>query len=667
MDVNVIKEFLVGIGFKVDNESFNQAQQTMNNAEHTVKNFANNNKDTISSMQKFFQAFNGSLKDNIGMVSSIVPEAKNPLLQLLNFTGLLYNSIDKVSKNFNNIKTDKLKESQDETKKASDTMTEFSSKAEQAQSPIIQLIALVRELNAGVDKLSSNIQKLNFSNLSKDISKSKNTNLDNVPSKANIPKFNKINLKNKPLELPKLDNENKLPIQLPSNSSSLINKTTEAIKGLSSESGNASKALVEFAGEGAGAIEEFSVEAISFLGPVGKAAAALIIVSVTAWKTLTSLANQDIGYQKLAMQMWTTRENAREISMALSTMKVSMQDLWLSPELLQQFNQLRRDSAQLKLPNDYEDKLKLVRSIGYEFQRLQQAGTLAFQWIGYYISKYAAGPLADIHQALNKFTDGLLKNIPSIAKVIGTVLGVIFRLVLDLVKIIGILTIPVIELWKIIGKLFTFVKDGLDALPAPIKNIIKLIGLIAVILAMPILAIDDLFTAIRGGHSVIGDFFNYFKEKAAPITNIFKNLIAILNSLKSKIKEAEAPFISFGKNVQSIFASIAKFITTYIINPIEYVIKKIEDFIAPIKNAIKDVKELPGNIGGKINNFANQYTPNYITPSTTSIKNTNSNATQNNKTNNTFNIYGTDPKSTANAINNKINTGINTRNLQGIF
>lgn len=629
MDMNIIKEYLVSLGFHIDEDSINNAKQSMAGIEGTIKGFANSNTESMSTMQDFFKMFNSSMKDNLGIVSKILPDTKLPILQLVSFVELLYRGISKVTKKLNDVKSDKFEQNAKNTKQASQSMQKFKEKAKEAQSPIIGLIALIKSLTASVDKLAD---KLN------------NINIPDTPKNTQEPSSNKTSL------------------QLPSKPSKEIENVSSSMNKLTKGTGNAEKALSEFSSGGGEAIAGFAESAGISLGAVAAGAAALVVAVIGAWKTMTSVAKQDLGFQKLAMQLWTTTENAKEVSMALKTMKVSMQDLWLSPELLQQFNQLRKDSAELKLPSDAEDSFKLVRSVLFEFQRLKQAGSLAFQWIGYYITKYASGPLADAHEALQKFTDWVLQHIPEVAKVIGAILGTILRLIMTVGEVIGFVIKPIINI-------ISSISDNLGGIPKPLQNILKLIGLIGIALMtgpigaifLLIMALDDLFTYLRGGKSVIGSFFDKFAIGAKIIDNVktkFKSIKGWMLTPITEIKKGWDAFwggiLGFIDKVEDKFVKFEKAIKN---SPIGKLLAKfIPDASEKTKSLAQNSKK---NSGSSV--------ANYITPHTTNNnKTSNSNITKSaSQTNNFYVTGGSNANTTASTIADKL--GLKSRTLGGII
>lgn len=429
MSLDLIKQYLVGIGFDVDSNSLNNAEKSINSADKTIKNFNDNSKkgfsDTNSSLKDLFQL----LMSSSGTIGKLFPELRTP------FKGLIGD------------------------------------------------IVLIKKLYS-------------------DLTKQKET--PKADSKTEPPKTQP---KQESQFTPKKTNNNPVSKGLstiPKNNTELLDTSKSLVGGIL-DAKDASKGLAD---EGGKAFKLFSVEALGSIAAVVVGVAAFALATKKLIDSLNDLAKQDIEYEKLSRQLWTTKENAKEIDMALKTMGATMQDLWLSPTLLKQFTQLRKDSAALKLPKEYTDNLKVIQGIGLEFKRLQQLGTLAFQWIGNYILKYAAGPLNEIKQSMHGLNDWLIKSIPGIAKAIGSIIGIIVRVVLIIGEIIAFLwkiTSPIVAIFKLI-----------DEIPGPMKKIIEIIGIIAaLIIAGPIGAVialiavlDDLFTYFKGGKSVIGNFFN---------------------------------------------------------------------------------------------------------------------------------------------------------------
>ncbi|NFM56615.1 hypothetical protein FDB98_06520 [Clostridium botulinum] len=599
MAVDLIKSYLIGIGFDVDSNSSKDAETSIQITEEKIKKFNDNSKKGFSesgeAMKNLFNLFGSS-----SSIGRLFPELQKPLngvLKDIKAVKKLYSDLSKM-----NISKKEDKPKPKNIKKY--TGVEKNIKAFRGQH--IKRPKDNLKDDGGIDS--------GFKNLIKSISKSKKSILDF--KKSSTGGLKDVEASTKALAL------------------------------------NGGKSLLKFSLKGATCIA---------------VVVAAVVAAVAAIKKISNFLNelgkQDVQYEKLSRQLWTTKENARDIDSALKTLGVTMQDLWLSPTLLKQFNQLRKDSQQLRLPPEFKDNIKVIQGLGLEFKRLKQFGKLAFQWIGHYILKYVAGPLAEFKQKLSGFNDKFIKIIPSIAKVIGSAIGIILRILLLIFKVLE-------PIFSIVSKIVGFVIGLIEKIPGPIKKILKLIGVIAaLIMAGPvgvilliIALLDDLFTFLRGGKSVIGSVFGSFKEKGLDAMRSIKSKFGDLKeSLKEKIKENG--WDEYYENAIKVFEGIrekAKEVWGDIKEWSKGVWDKTKEFFTG-----SDVKEKV-EVYNKDIKGSKAIAPNYTNSS--SIANNTTTSNSNNKVNNTntINVYGTDSKSTANTIDKKLK-GVNTRNLQGVF
>lgn len=599
MAVDLIKSYLIGIGFDVDSNSTKNAETSIQITEEKIKKFNDNSKKGFSesgeAMKSLFNLFGSS--SSIGRLFPELQKPLNGLLKDIKAVKKLYNDLSKID-----INKKEGKPTPKNIKKY--TGKEKSIKAFKGQS-MKKPEDNVKD-DGGIDS--------GFKNLIKSISKSKKSILDFKKSSTG-------GLKD-------------------------VEASTEAL------AANGGKSLLKFSLKGATCIAVVVAAVIAAVAAIKKVS-----------NFLNELGKQDVEYEKLSRQLWTTKENARDIDSALKTLGVTMQDLWLSPTLLKQFNQLRKDSQQLKLPPEFKDNIKVIQGLGLEFKRLKQFGKLAFQWIGHYILKYVAGPLAEFKQKLSRFNDKFIKVIPYIAKVIGSAIGIILRILLLIFRVLE-------PIFSIISKIVGFVIGLIEKIPGPIKKILKLIGVIvALLMAGPvgvilliIALLDDLFTFLRGGKSVIGSVFGFFKEKGLDAMKSIKSKFGDLKeSLKEKIKENG--WDEYYDNAIKVFEGIrekAKEVWGDIKEWSKGVWDKTKEFFIG-----SDVKEKV-EVYNKDIKGSKAIAPNYTNSS--SVANNTTTANSNNKVSNTntINVYGNNPNANANAIGKKL-TGINTRNLQGVF
>jgi hypothetical protein len=138
---------------------------------------------------------------------------------------------------------------------------------------------------------------------------------------------------------------------------------------------------------------------------------------------LDKLAMLDRKQQILAMQNMMSVQQYRSLSMALDTMGVSIEDvIWGTNEMKEQFHGLIQDQKQLAAmvgPN-YEDSMKQIRGVIYEFQRLE----LKAKWFGMKFAEDLLGKVGfgggGIELQLERLNDFVMKNMPHWSDVLST-------------------------------------------------------------------------------------------------------------------------------------------------------------------------------------------------------------------------------------------------------
>lgn len=627
MVLDLIKEYLVGIGFKVDANSLDGAKTSIGEAESKIKEFNDNSNEGFSetgnSLKDLFSILNSS-----GNLSKLFPEMEAPLKDILVKVALL----KKIFKDINNSK--------------------LEDKEVQVKEKIIEDETLETK---GKDIISEKKVKV------KEVVVPLNDEKDIKPKKEDLTiKKESTLLKETPKAAPKKENITKDE----TNVDELVNKSSM----LSESLGNVKNTAKTLLTEGGGALKAFSASALGPIAIVTTAIVGTVLAVKKLVKSFNDLANKDIEAEKLSRQLWTTKETAKEIDSALKGVGATMEDLWLSPTLLKQFNQLRKDSASLRLPPEFKDNIKVVQGIGLEFKRLKQSVSLLFQWIGHYILKYLAGPLNEIRGGFKNFNDWLIQHIPQIAEVIGTIIGVLLRILLIIGKIIGFLwklTSPIRGILNLFKKLSNAVRNAPEGVKTAVKAIVATLALIFAPIIVIIALVDDFFTFLRGGKSVIGDVFGFFgkiggkalskiKEKFGSLKEAFKDgMSAIKDGWNGYWERASENFDKIKEKAKNIWKDIKEWS--------KGIWDKGKEFAS---NIGKKVVEFVG--GEDVGNSVAAAPKSYVTNN--SNKSSVSTTTNDNKVSNknVINVYGTDPNSTAKAVDKRL-TGISTRNLQGVI
>lgn len=232
---------------------------------------------------------------------------------------------------------------------------------------------------------------------------------------------------------------------------------------------------------------------------------------------LGGLAKADLETEKFATQMWVSKDAAAEINNTLKAMNATIEDLYLSPELLRNFQQLRSTINEIKPPREFQSQMKFIRSIQLEFQRLRLEGTYALQWIGFYLFKYLEGPIRNVKIGMQGFNDALTKNMPRWTQSIAQFLSWIVRMGVAAAR-------GGRDLIRLFAKLGDYIPDKLKIIGAALMALGFILktgpfGMIFALFTGILLLLDDFYTYLEGGESAFGplwkklqDFFKMLKD-----------------------------------------------------------------------------------------------------------------------------------------------------------
>lgn len=328
------------------------------------------------------------------------------------------------------------------------------------------------------------------------------------------------NILNQVIKIRSLDLNNILINLFPPGAEGQANESFERIK----------NSISKFTTQGSDNILRFSGTSVVAFGTIAIAIKSYISLIEGTISLLKDLSDKDIGYEKLARQLWTTKENAREVNKALETMGISMEDLWLSPTLLKQFNQLRKDSKDLKLPDDYNINLKTIQQISTEFARTKQMGGIAFEWVGNSIIKNLKTPLEGIMDTLDKGNNWLKSELPSISDNVGKFAS---NFIKPLANDIYIIIELVKKAKQEINNIETKIENNktLSTYLSEAKKAIKSLNTFNINSAFPF--ISDFKIA----KVLIQDLANYFKTGNSPMMDFFSSIGDKLSDCKENVSD----------------------------------------------------------------------------------------------------------------------------------
>ncbi|MCM3141657.1 hypothetical protein [Brevibacillus sp. MER 51] len=225
---------------------------------------------------------------------------------------------------------------------------------------------------------------------------------------------------------------------------------------------------------------------------------------------LGNLAKADLETEKFARKMWLSKDTAESLKNSLSAMGATLEDLYLSPELLRNFNQLRATISGMKPPPEFQSQMKTIRSVQFEFQRMRLEATYALKWVGFYLFKYLEVPIQNSKRGLKGFNDAIIKSMPRWTKNVAQFFSWIARLGIAFVK-------GGRDVFRLFEKLGDYIPDRLKIIGAALVALGLLIkmgpfGLIFTLFTGLLLLLDDFYTYLEGGESALGPLWKKLQE-----------------------------------------------------------------------------------------------------------------------------------------------------------
>lgn len=166
----------------------------------------------------------------------------------------------------------------------------------------------------------------------------------------------------------------------------------------------------------------------SFAKATGTVVGAIGTIVISTGTLLDSLAKADLGYEKLALRMYMSKDAAKQYSLVLKAMGESPEDIAWIPMLQRQYRELMEDAKKLELPASYSEGLEGIHEIQHQFHRLKLESVYGLQWIGESILRNLKDPLDKTKFGFKDLNDYIINNIPSWSDKIGTVLSDVIKI-----------------------------------------------------------------------------------------------------------------------------------------------------------------------------------------------------------------------------------------------
>lgn len=259
----------------------------------------------------------------------------------------------------------------------------------------------------------------------------------------------------------------------------------------------------------------------NFAAAAGIIGTAIASVTTAVAGLVASAAKQDLAMEKYARQMLVSKDAAMEMKTAIDALGESVQDIQLTPELFERYKSLVGDGRKMKIGGDYENAMRGVRDVMFEFTRLKQEASYALQWVGYYLTKYLAGPMAEAKASLRGFNDSIIKHMPIWTE----------KAARALVYIINIGR----HFWDLMKAIGKTIYDVWDAFPRGVKIATAALSAFFLVLkASPMGRMIALFSSLL---LLVDDYFAYMEGKQAALGPVWDKLNEYIGIAKEKIAE----------------------------------------------------------------------------------------------------------------------------------
>ena len=254
------------------------------------------------------------------------------------------------------------------------------------------------------------------------------------------------------------------------------------------------------------------------------------IASVTAATAtmISKVATADLGYQKFALHMAMTKENAKSLKIVMDAMGETPENIAWIPELRHNYEELLKVSKELEMTDrrglgGADERLKAVRDIRLEYQKFKVEATYGTERVVDELMKLLAGPGTDIKKWLQDLNKQFRDNIPEWSKKSAEYLHALLIRVKALGEYVFSLTQSLFSLKDSMSEnqkalALWGAAIGLFFVSGPIGKALEImLGLVA--------AIDDFYKYCDGRKS---------SDKLAPIWNdLLKVIYEVEKSLKS--------------------------------------------------------------------------------------------------------------------------------------
>lgn len=261
-----------------------------------------------------------------------------------------------------------------------------------------------------------------------------------------------------------------------------------------------------------------------------------VVSSATA--LTTSMAQQDRQMATLGATMMVSKGQAMAMKSAIDALGVSIDEIQVNPELREQYTQLLRDGQRMAdSTGAYENAMRDVREVMFEFNRLKQEAQAALRWVAFYIIRDFSGPLQKVKGAMRSINEWIIQYLPKITRSIASGFGYIINMGVSFGRLVKTIWQRLVELWNSFS-------------PGTKKAIAALTAMGAVLMAGPIgwitagiagilLLIDDFYGYLDGKDAAFGPIWDEVLKWQTTASEWWDKLLESINTFTNYIEDSE--------------------------------------------------------------------------------------------------------------------------------
>ena len=295
--------------------------------------------------------------------------------------------------------------------------------------------------------------------------------------------------------------------------------------------------------------------AANFLRASTVIGSAIAGVTAAVGGLMNSAAKSDLEIQKFARNMMISKDAALEMKRATDALGESVNDILLTPELLDGFRQLTREGRQMKVGGDFDETMKNFRDLTFEFTRLKQEASYAMSWVGYYLMKYLQKPLNEIGEKFRRFNDSFIKNMSVWTEKVARSMVYIVNVGRHFLEFIWDVGKALYNVWDSFPKGAKIAAAAITGLWAIIR--MSPLGRMIALVSTLLLLIDDYYGYMEGKDAAFGEYWdklNGYIERGKQLWEEYKPAVmAALDTAVEWIILARDKVVEFAQDAKRSF------------------------------------------------------------------------------------------------------------------